>query len=105
MVVRFTPVVALLLSLIATGATATDNEHVSKLEARRFRQACEQQAKEHGVKDDERTTFVKECFDGRVMHRTEARECRAESEEQKLYPAHRRNFMRLCIQEKAAKTK
>ena len=93
----------LLAALMSSAAVAAEGQqHLSKMEARHTRQACERRASETGVAQAEREAFVKQCFEKRVARRSEARACRLERDAKGVDQAHRREFMRECIRGKIA---
>ena len=94
------PFLTLLTLLICAGG-ASAAEHVSKLEARHFRQACERQASEGGVPKQDVAAFVQKCIDRRIVRRPQARACRIEWEARTPKDSNYRDFMRNCIRAKA----
>ena len=89
------------LILAVTAASAAEGDRLSKLEARRFRQACAQLSVESAVKAPERETFINRCIERRIVRRPEARECRDERQAKGIDAAHAREFMRECVRAKA----
>ena len=102
MLFRSLSIVAMLLLIGTTDALSAVGDPISKLEARRFRHACERLAAERAIPQSGRESFLKACFERRAAHRPEARECRAERESKGIDQAHAREFMRQCIREKTS---
>ena len=86
----------------AVGANATEAPSGNKAQTNRMSQ-CSADAKEKGLKGDERKDYMSRCLRSSEMP-TATKQCNAEASEKRLTGERRDDYLKSCVRSKGAST-